>query len=105
MSLANQFPSFGTSDCSVTTTFTRLLPDGKAVWRNDRPGLIVSSTSWTEDEDFSILLSALQGNVLKPIVKGSGDSAISLWITKFLDFVISYSEYETIDEAPKLSNL
>lgn len=60
VSLANQFPLFGTSDFTDTTTFTRLLPDGKAVWRNDRPGLIVSSTSWTEDEDFSILLSALQ---------------------------------------------
>jgi beta-1,4-mannosyltransferase len=61
-SLANKFPVFGTSDSSVNTILTELLPSGEAVWRNDRPGLIVSSTSWTEDEDFSLLLSALQGN-------------------------------------------
>jgi beta-1,4-mannosyltransferase len=82
-SLANRFPSFGTSNSSVTTTFTRLLPDGKAVWRDDRPGLIVSSTSWTEDEDFSILLSALQGNTLKPILKVSVDSAVHLGLPSF----------------------
>jgi beta-1,4-mannosyltransferase len=27
--------------------------------RNNRPAIIVSSTSWTEDEDFSILIDAL----------------------------------------------
>lgn len=42
-----------------TTVFTECVSD-KIQLSHNRPGLIVSSTSWTEDEDFSILLNALQ---------------------------------------------
>lgn len=40
--------------------FTELSESGKVQFKPDRPGLLVSSTSWTPDEDFSILLKALQ---------------------------------------------
>jgi len=40
------------------TIFTEKV-DGKTLPRQNRPALVTSSTSWTEDEDFGILLDAL----------------------------------------------
>jgi len=55
--LGNEYEAFK-GESSSSTVFTRE-KDGQIELRDQRPGLVVSSTSWTEDEDFSILLDAL----------------------------------------------
>lgn len=42
------------------TRFTYISDDGTIKFKFQRPAIVVSSTSWTPDEDFSILLEALQ---------------------------------------------
>ena len=47
-------------DDGKRTIFTEVQDNGRVKLRDDRPFLIISSTSWTEDEDFNILLQALE---------------------------------------------
>ncbi|KAK9876717.1 hypothetical protein WA026_014956 [Henosepilachna vigintioctopunctata] len=54
------FEIFGDKTNPYFTIFTHIPQTGGVYLKENRPAFIVSSTSWTLDEDFSILINALQ---------------------------------------------
>lgn len=70
MKLSKEYPQFlptryddlKESGVLESTALTQKLSNGTVLYKPQRTAILVSSTSWTPDEDFSILLEALKGN-------------------------------------------
>eukprot|EP00108_Taenia_solium_P010649 TsM_000780600 transcript=TsM_000780600 gene=TsM_000780600 len=60
--LSHDYPQLrGPEESTQSTVFTEVVDpsSGACRWRVDRPALLVSSCSWTPDDDFTIMLEAL----------------------------------------------